>query len=393
TERAAASCAGALLTAFVVTPLDVVKTRLQAGVGNAVGAQATGATLLQVSGDGRSFSLIQPRTLHNTSTSLDSPNPRQDAASNLYRPLITPALFHPNHLSRNGTGSITSGSTTRGLVRIWQTEGLSGLYSGLAPTLLMAVPQTVLYFSCYDWLRGELGSRGAGSVTAPLAAGVMARTVAASVIAPLELIRTQVIETLASYLIISFLFFFHPPISLSVLSISVLLTQHTGFRGLWRGLGPTLWRDVPFSALYWVGLESCKSCIQARQGRVGVKGAGLSETMTTFVSGAAAGCVATVLTHPFDVVKTYRQVRLHPPQLANRHHPDCTANPPELLCLIIRSIFPLLEGLSGLYTGLGARVVKVAPACAIMISSYEWGKHFLAQRTQLAAHHAQQAHG
>jgi solute carrier family 25, member 39/40 len=34
------------------------------------------------------------------------------------------------------------------------------------------------------------------------------------------------------------------------------------------------------------------------------------------------------------------------------------------------------EGTHGLFKGLGARIAKVAPACAIMISAYEMGKVF-----------------
>lgn len=34
------------------------------------------------------------------------------------------------------------------------------------------------------------------------------------------------------------------------------------------------------------------------------------------------------------------------------------------------------QGIRGLFTGLTPRVVKVAPACAIMIATFEYGKRF-----------------
>lgn len=46
---------------------------------------------------------------------------------------------------------------------------------------------------------------------------------------------------------------------------------------------------------------------------------------------------------------------------------------------ILRNIMAK-DGSAGFFRGVVPRVVKVAPACAIMISSYEMGKHFFANR-------------
>lgn len=57
---------------------------------------------------------------------------------------------------------------------------------------------------------------------------------------------------------------------------------------------------------------------------------------------------------------------------------------------VMRSIVES-RGVGGLYTGALPRVAKVAPACAIMIFSYEAGKRFFAERNaRLAAENAAQ---
>lgn len=60
------------------------------------------------------------------------------------------------------------------------------------------------------------------------------------------------------------------------------MVMKDGVYSLWRGLTPTLWRDVPFSAIYWMGYEECKTRIQPfTQG----------ELETAFLSGALSGMV------------------------------------------------------------------------------------------------------
>lgn len=58
-----------------------------------------------------------------------------------------------------------------------------------------------------------------------------------------------------------------------------------GSRALWRGLPPTLWRDVPFSAIYWMGYEECKKAIELNHKY------NMNELQVSFVAGALSGMV------------------------------------------------------------------------------------------------------
>ncbi len=90
--------------------------------------------------------------------------------------------------------------------------------------------------------------------------------------------------------------------------------------------------------------------------------AGLS---TTFISGALSGTCASLVTSPFDVLKTRRQVFTIPQSTTG------TAS------AIPRATWPLLmhivknEGWKALFAGVVPRTAKVAPACGLMIGCYE----------------------
>ncbi|CAL8256727.1 unnamed protein product [Boreogadus saida] len=61
-------------------------------------------------------------------------------------------------------------------IKIIRHEGIKSLWSGLPPTLVMAVPATVIYFTCYDQLCVALKARMEGQTEmAPLFAGAIAR--------------------------------------------------------------------------------------------------------------------------------------------------------------------------------------------------------------------------
>jgi solute carrier family 25 protein 39/40 len=228
----------------------------------------------------------------------------------------------------------------------------------------MAIPATVVYFVGYESIRNRLQRSTllpfSTDIMSPSIAGSTARILAATMISPLELIRTNMQHQGQTGTI------------RAVMSQIVGAVKRDGSGVLWKGLVPTLWRDVPFSALYWTGYEGLRKRLRPR---ICPKSSPLRETGLSFASGALSGAFAAIATTPFDVAKTRKQISV--------------GNSAKATSLLLegspRGMFPQLaeiwreEGPRGLFKGVGPRILKVAPACAIMIGSYEFGKAFFRQ--------------
>ncbi|KAG7317888.1 hypothetical protein KOW79_018923 [Hemibagrus wyckioides] len=317
-QQMVASCSGALLTSLFVTPLDVIKIRLQ--------AQASPLS------KGKCF--VYCNGLMDHICVCENGN--------------TKAWYKPQgHFS----------GTLDAFIKIVRMEGIKSLWSGLPPTLVMAVPATVIYFTSYDQLCALLKLRmGEKADLAPLVAGATARVGSATLISPLELIRTKLQSERQSYR------------QLSEVIRSAIRTE--GWLALWRGLGPTLLRDVPFSAMYWFNYEKGKAWL-CRYNKT------TEPTFSiTFISGAVSGSIASIATLPFDVVKTRRQVELGELR-AKKLSPQASSSTYNVMKRIVAE-----SGVQGLFAGFMPRLIKVAPACAIMISTYEFGKAFFRKQNQ-----------
>lgn len=320
-QIACSATLGAFVTSFVVTPLDVVKVRMQS-----------------------------PQAISSTSTSL------------------------------------MSTSMIDGLIKIGKSEGLKYLWRGLVPTLVISMPSTILYFVGYETIKEKLTTINIGNrfektdnngnnekrefrmnpITSALIAGPIARVMAASVCSPLELLRTKM-QSLSKEQ------------GKAIIHIRNALINE-GPRILWRGLIPTLWRDVPFSGIYWCSLEIIRKFIKKWRKEEGRHHSsqsfsnlnnskeinGFDRVFESFIGGAMSGMIASALTTPFDVAKTRRQVNL-----TNSIY-NGSNKPPSMWSELIK--IGKDEGLVGLTRGIIPRMSKVAPACAIMIGSYEMGK-------------------
>lgn len=322
-QQMVSSCTGAILTSLLVTPFDVVKIRLQSQKVPLV----KGKCFLYCNG-----------LMDHLCTCLNGPS------NNGY--------WYKRQVPGHYKGTVDA------MIQITRIEGMRSLWSGLPPTLVMAVPATVVYFSCYEHFRNLFGySAGLeeNDWWKPIMAGASARTLAVFAISPLEMVRTKLQSEQLKY-------------SQVLTAVQQTVREGGVVRSLYRGLTPTLLRDVPFSAFYWFGYESMKSVILKNT---------MSDKMTmveSFSCGALSGGIAAILTLPFDVIKTHRQISLGETRVKGSTQVTST------LRLIIQLYHR--EGMHALFAGLVPRVVKVAPACAIMISSYEYFKNYFKARNR-----------
>ncbi|RAL68263.1 hypothetical protein DID88_008962 [Monilinia fructigena] len=151
-QKMISAMSGSLLTSLLVTPLDVVrhvagKSSLQAALQAMVVCAAPRISAIE--GVGCAVEEIQRKTFN---------------------------------------------STFDGMRKIARNEGITTLWRGLSPTLVMTVPSNIIYFTGYDWLRFNNQSpinRMFHDNYAPLAAGASARTISAAVVSPIEMFRTR----------------------------------------------------------------------------------------------------------------------------------------------------------------------------------------------------------
>ncbi|GLC40983.1 hypothetical protein PLESTB_000960100 [Pleodorina starrii] len=469
-HRIFAAAGASIVSALLVNPLDVVKTRVQAA--SIVTDRPLPSCLLSRAPNRFPVRWSQPSALSECHPKLPTgcmstgigpaaaasaagaaphllprrPLPGQlpAAMSSACACALRVADLGPDHLGTHHPDRCANARayrpvTASGVMRdIVRKEGVAALWRGTDTAMLASIPMVGVYMPLYDYLLARLtaaaaaaageGAPPGGSVSgyAPLVAGSAARTLAVLLVAPLELVRTRqqgnaggartaweaVRETLQDTGAAA-----GGGASGSGRGAAGAAPQAGAGLGsllraaprLWTGVGATLARDVPFSAIYWGLVERIRGELLPRwqqvppagqqqeqqqeqqqggpvllrqrgeeHGLVGdspqshsssSSGGGGAVMAANLIAGSAAGAVAALVTTPFDVVKTQLQIGDVRGGGAGGSGGGGGGGGGSGLGMARRILRE--EGGAGLFRGWAPRAARTAPACAVVVASYE----------------------
>lgn len=279
---------------------------------------------------------------------------------------------------------------------IIRTQGYRGLWRGTTPTVIRNVPGVALYFYSVSHLRHVASQRqipwisvatnsqdaAAGSstlaklsTTGNLLTGAVARVTVGFILSPVTVVKARFESSN-----------FSATTERTLLSSMREIHTQSGFRGFFQGFTATALRDAPYAGLYLALYEACKANLSALSQSVD-GGLGTGNWMVVSGSGLLAGTLATLLTHPFDIIKTRMQTTppeiLH--QIALAHNPPANTSAAKET-LRKPSVWGMTKhlwassGPRALLDGLGLRCARKAASSAIGWSIFEGGRSWYTER-------------
>lgn len=289
---------------------------------------------------------------------------------------LADAVLHPlDTLKTRMQGQLTSKSVKYSgflptISIIIKEEGIRGLFGGFSASLLGSLSGQTMYFLSYELVKRKLLDMHVTPEASYFVAGGLADVAASLLYVPSEVLKTR-LQLQGRY---------NNPHSLSAHNYKntydaiTSIYKKRGVGGLYHGWGATLLRDVPYSAIQFTIYESMKKYFI----RTSCNGdpAKLS-SIHDLSSGATAGAIAGGLTTPLDVCKTYLQTQHRKPrastflsaaaeEISKVHNVSYTG-----IFSALRGVYTS-SGVSGLFAGVGVRMVWTSSQSMLMFFLYEF---------------------
>ncbi|KAI5119750.1 hypothetical protein M0805_004082 [Coniferiporia weirii] len=238
-------------------------------------------------------------------------------------------------------------------------DGVAGLWRGTVPSLFRNVPGVALYMTSLSHARMAMaktpyfvitplaadGSSQSGSVLPKLSsqgnllAGAVTRVAVGFVLNPFSVLKARFESNIYRSQYNSF-----PRAFASIV--------RSGPGEIFKGFIPSAMRDAPYAGIFVAVYES----IKRQTSHITQSSSVLSSTGVHTLSAASAGAIATLVTHPFDVIKTKVQVRQE-----GRYHG---------LRRTVRTIWEQ-RGISGFFDGAVLRASRKVLSSTIAWAVYE----------------------
>ncbi|XP_018576482.1 S-adenosylmethionine mitochondrial carrier protein homolog [Anoplophora glabripennis] len=226
--------------------------------------------------------------------------------------------------------------------------GFKAIYRGVGPQAIGGAPQAALFFVTYEGIKyyAEPAVPTSALPAVYMFGASIAEVMACLVRVPMEVVKQRRQTQLGNK---------------SSLRIALSAYKYEGIRkGLYRGFGSTITREVPFSVIQFPILEYLKSNYRKR-----FKNNIPLESWEVAICGSIAGGFSAAVTTPLDVAKT--RIMLADRKLV-RSGEITVRN-------TLKNIYRK-EGIKGVFAGLLPRTLWITLGGYIFFGSYDFSKNF-----------------
>lgn len=220
--------------------------------------------------------------------------------------------------------------------------GFSGIYRGIGPQFIGSVPQAALFFCTYEFFKAQVHPLVSSQYHpfVHMGGAAVAEVISCLIRVPVEVVKQR--RQTGCH-------------SRSSMKIAIDAYRQEGvFKGLYRGFGSTIAREIPFSFIQFPLWEYLK-VVYLRN----VKKQKELHSYEVALCGSIAGGTAAALTTPLDVVKT----RI---MLADRKHVTNLKTSAMFLTVYNEN------GLRGLFAGFVPRVMWITLGGCIFFGVYDF---------------------
>ncbi|BAM41993.1 mitochondrial carrier protein [Theileria orientalis strain Shintoku] len=226
---------------------------------------------------------------------------------------------------------------------IYRTKGLLSFWMGLNWATPLTICGHTMFLYTYDSIKDKVNTP---------TASLISRLVTLMVCQPFDCMRTYVQSNLYTHKRQSF----------------VEILKNKGLKSMYKGSLSTIVRDVPFSAIHWPINELIFDMIKSNEAYKRFDSKGVGILVLPFWTGAFSSLVATVVSQPFDVIKTNLQAGSV--DIQNNKNNIIGSRKSSILSEFIR--IKRTYGVRGFFIGVAPRLLKVVPGSAIMSATYHF---------------------